>query len=279
MIVIPNHWVTLHRVGTDSAGPLDSTRTSAAGTYAFTFRRTGAENAVYFVSASYGGVAYFTQPLPPGVTSGDDAEISVFDTTSKPVPMSVRGHHMVIGEPLGGGMRQVTEVYEIANDSSVTRVAANESADGAVWSAILPAGATQPSVGEGDIPAGAVRFDRGRALVYAPLAPGIKQFVMNYALPADAFPLALPLQHATSVMELLLEEPAASARGIREVRAVNVQGRQFRRYLAADMPASAVLTITVPESKSQINPWYMAGLTVVIGGAMTGALARAVRRR
>jgi hypothetical protein len=124
-----------------------------------------------------------------------------------------------------------------------------------------------------------VRFDQGRALMYAPLAPGLKQMVINYTLPADVFPLALPVQRATAVMEVLLEEPAASARGIREVESVNVQGRRFRRYLAADMPANAVLTIAVPESKSQINPWYVAGLTVVIGGAMTTALARAVRRR
>src|SRR5512146_1123695 len=41
-------WVTLHRVGSDTAGPLDSLRTGASGRYAFHYRRTGSADAVYF---------------------------------------------------------------------------------------------------------------------------------------------------------------------------------------------------------------------------------------
>ena len=56
-------WVTLHRVGPDAAGPVDSMRTGADGRYAFRYRATGDTLAVYFVSTNRGGVNYFTPPV------------------------------------------------------------------------------------------------------------------------------------------------------------------------------------------------------------------------
>lgn len=279
VLPVGHQWVTLHRVGTDTAGPLDSMRTSADGRYRFTYNRTGNDDAVYFVSSSHDGVAYFSLPLKPGATTGDDAEIVVFDTTSRPVPISVRGRHVVISDPLPGGERRVTEVYELSNDSSVTRVTLSDTPEGASWSALMPDGARNPAVAGGDVPASAVQFTQGHVLMVAPFAPGIKQFVFSYTMGDDAFPLTIPVQRATSVFEVLLEEPNAMARGIREVESVSMQGHHFRRFLGSDLAASGTITVTVPTPRSSINPWYLAGLTVLIGGAMTFALARAVRRR
>ena len=45
-------WVTLHRVGRDRAGPLDSARTASDGSYRFGYTPSGAPDAIYFVSAS-----------------------------------------------------------------------------------------------------------------------------------------------------------------------------------------------------------------------------------
>ena len=59
-------WVVLHRVGPDSAGPLDSIQSDSRGRYSFNYVRTGSEDAIYFVSASYDGIAYFTPPLAEG---------------------------------------------------------------------------------------------------------------------------------------------------------------------------------------------------------------------
>ena len=122
MVPVPTVWVTLHRVGTDHAAPLDSIRADNAGHYAFDFRRTGEPGAIYFVSASYGGVAYFTPPLQKSTVTGGDAEIAVFDTTSGPVPIGIRGHHVVVSAVDVNAQRSITEVFELANDSSVTRV-------------------------------------------------------------------------------------------------------------------------------------------------------------
>src|SRR5947209_3164073 len=55
--------VTLHRVGPDAQGPIDSVVTDRNGRYAFRYLRTGSPDAVYFLSASHDGIAYFSNPL------------------------------------------------------------------------------------------------------------------------------------------------------------------------------------------------------------------------
>lgn len=281
VVPVPDTWVTLHRVGADRAGPLDSTRTDARGRYAIRYTRSGASDAVYFLSSTHDGVAYFTAPLTPGAVRGDAAVITVFDTTSRPVPISLRGHHIVLERPGPGGMRRVTEVFDLSNDTSVTRVARDDSSDAAVWSAILPRGAREPAVTDGDIPAAAVRFARGRALVYAALAPGMRQLAYSYSLGDGDFPLTIPASRPTQVLEVLLEEPGASvsAPGLRAVQPAVVSGREFRRFLASDVPATGVISVRVPEMSPGLDPWIIAVVTLVIGGAMTAALALALRRR
>jgi hypothetical protein len=282
MVPVPGIMVTLHRVGSDTAGPVDSMPTSAAGRYHFDYHRTGAADAVYFAAASYGGVAYFSAPFKMGAApTRDDAEIDVFDTTSGPVPISVRGRHLVVSAVSAGGDRQVTEVFELSNDSTVTRVAVGDAPSDACWSVMLPAGAKDPAVTEGDIPPGAVEFAEGRALVFAPLAPGVKQLVVSYTLPEKAFPLSLALVHGAGVFEVLLEEPTATVTGARlkAMGPVSLAGRQFHRFLATDAPANAVARVEVPVVEEPISTGYMVALTLMIGGAMVGTLAYALRRR
>lgn len=281
VVAVRNTWVTLHRVGTDHAGPVDSAHTGDSGGYAFAYKRTGANDAIYFVSSSHDGVAYFSHPLNPGHERGDDAEIVVFDTTSRPIPVTIRGRHLIVSRPASDGTRTVTEVFELSNDTSVARVAANETPAGAVWSSIIPSSAMTPVVADGDIPAAAVRFENSRVLVYAPFAPGMKQLAFHYDVPADAFPLKVPLERGAVVLEVLVEDSVATASGakLRAVAPVAIEGHEFRRYLAADVPANAVAVVSVPDVKKPPALLFVAGLTLVIGGAMTMTLARALRRR
>ena len=90
MLPVPNIMVTLHRVGSDRAGPLDSMRADAQGRFAFSYQRSGDSSAVYFVSAIYGGIAYFTPPLKDSIVKGEDAEIAVYDTSSAAIPIGVQ---------------------------------------------------------------------------------------------------------------------------------------------------------------------------------------------
>jgi 5-hydroxyisourate hydrolase-like protein (transthyretin family) len=273
--------VTLHRVGSDAQGPLDSIRTDAHGRFSFHYKKTGSDDAIYFVSGMYRGIAYFTPPLQKPDVSGLDAEITVFDTTSRHVPVSVRGHHLVISAVDANGMRSIVEVYDLVNDSSVTKVATGNGLAQAVWSAPLLPGATGAAARDGDFPTAAISFAEGRVSVYAPFAPGLKQVGIDYSLPARQFPLEIPVMYPTGVLEVMLEEKSGTAKGagLKEVDPVNVEQRGFRRFLASDAPLNSVATIDLPPPPAQTDPRYLVVLTFIIGAVMIAVLARALKRK
>jgi hypothetical protein len=273
-------WVTLHRVGSDTAGPLDSMRTSVDGRYAFSYKRTGDPQAIYFVSSTFDGVAYFSQPLRAAIETGDDAQITVFDTTSRPLPLDLKGRHLIIAAPGQDGLRTIVEVFEISNDSSLTLVAGGANGQRPTWTTMLPTGATRFRVGQGDIAADAITATNGRVEVFAPFAPGVKQFSISFALPQSAFPLALPLEHATGMLEALTEETAATVRSpaLAPTAAVTVQGQTFQRFVGESTPSSGVMRIDVPLPPVSGQPVYMAAIIAVVGGALLLGLARAYTR-
>lgn len=276
-------WVVLHRVGPDSAGPLDSLRSDARGHYSFNYTRTGSSDAIYFVSASHDGIAYFTPPLAEGKVSGNDGEITVFDTTSGHVAMSLRGHHVVVSAADANARRSIVEVYDLSNDSTLTRVAKGETPAGATWQTHVVNGIGDFKVSQGDISAAAVSYANGLVSVFAPLAPGIKQLSFSYSLPAKSFPLKLPIETETGIYEILIEEKAGSviAPHMKEMDPVTVDERNFRRFLGSDLPENsvAVIDLPAPPPTHSIDSRFLVAITLVIGGTMVLALAQALRRR
>jgi ABC-type Fe3+-hydroxamate transport system substrate-binding protein len=270
--------VTLHRVGRDSAGPLDSVRTDGAGRFTIRYQRFGSDAALYFAAAVYHGIAYFTAPLRAGRVAGDDAEIAVFDTTSRPVPLTIQGHHIVVSAAQPDGRRDVVEVYELSNDTTATLVGRDTLTP--VWSAAVPAGALDFAGGQGDV-AAAAHAPRGAPLEQvAPFGPGVKQLSFSYALPEKAFPLHLTLERQTGVLEVLLEEAGAQARGssLRSQGTATTQGRTFKRFLAQGAPAGETLRIDVPSAAAGTRSRVLIGLAIAIVLAMAAALLRALRR-
>jgi hypothetical protein len=281
MIPVPRIMVTLHRVGSDKAAPLDSTRADDKGRFAFTYRHSGDVSAVYFVSALYGGIAYFTPPLTEAVVTGEKAEIAVYDTTSAKIPIGVRGHHVVVSAVDANAQRSVTEVYELSNDSSVTRIARDAGTANPVWTALVPHGASGFRVSQGDIPAGAVAFANSHVSVFAPIAPGLAQLAFTYNLPATSFPLSIPIQQPTQIFEVLVEDEKGTVTGakLKEQNPVVLDTRSFRRFLADDVPQNAVSVINLPGiRRATIDRRFLIALTVIIGASMIAALARALRR-
>ena len=276
-------WVVLHRVGPDSAGPLDSVRSDARGHYSFNYTRTGSSDAIYFVSASHDGIAYFTPPLAEGKVSGNDGEITVFDTTSGHVAMSLRGHHVVVSAADANARRSIVEVYDLSNDSTLTRVAKGATPAGATWQTHVVNGIGDFKVSQGDISAAAVSYANGVVSVFAPLAPGIKQLSFSYSLPAKSFPLKLPIETETGIYEILIEEKAGSVIGphMKEMEPVTVDERNFRRFLGSDLPENsvAVIDLPAPPPTHSIDSRFLVAITLVIGGTMVLALAQALRRR
>ena len=278
---VPGVWVVLHRVGPDTSGPIDSMRARSDGGYEFRYRRTGSPRAIYFVSATYDGIAYFSAPLRSPRATGADAELTVYDTTSGPLPLHVRGRHMVVSAPDANGARQIVEVYEIANDSSLTLISPDDARP--TWSVPIPDEATDFQAGQGDVSSSAIRREKGRVIVLAPFAPGLKQLSFAYRLPASAFPLNVPIVGGATVLEVLTEELRAevSGPGLKETAPAAVEGRTFRRFLTQDAPANAVVRIQAPSvaATTAANRLYVAGMAAVIGAAMLVALAASFARR
>lgn len=272
-------WVTLHRVGRDKAGPLDSVRTTTDGAFRFAYRLSGAPDAIYFVSASYAGIAYFSSSLAQPDVSGQDAEIQVFDTTSTGIHLTVRGRHIILSASTGGTRRGLIEVFEITNDSSRTLIGANDRSP--TFRMRIPQGAQDFKVAQGDVPADAVAFVDGEVQVQMPFAPGLKRLSFSYSMDADAFPLKVPVQFTTGVLEVLAEDPQATvaAPKLTETAPASLDGRNFRRFLGNDVPSSGVLEMDLPGSGQAQKTRIVISLVVAIALAMLVSLARAFGRR
>jgi hypothetical protein len=276
---VATQWVVLHRVGPDRAGPVDSTRTSANGRFTIRYRESGDTSALYFASTSYGGVAYFTSPLRAPVVRGDDATLTVFDTTSGPVAIKVGGRHIIVGALQPNGRRPIGEVYDLENDSTVTLVARDSVTP--LWRAQLPPEATgfQLNTSGGLAPGAASQ--RGSSVgLFAPLSPGIRQFAFTYELPSSAFPLALPIDRATGVLEVLVQDPSARVAGakLRETAPVSADGRTFRRFLGQDLSAGTTLRIDIPRLIGAERETVYLSVGAVLVATMAVALLVAARR-
>lgn len=274
---VAGQWVVLHRVGSDQAGPLDSAQSARDGSFRFRYQATGSPDALYFVSATYGGIAYFSPPLRTAAVRGGDADILVYDTTTDTTKLRIQGRHIVVSQARGP-RREIAEIFEIDNQGARTVTTADSVP---LWWTALPAAAESASVAPGDVSAAAVRFTSGKAELFAPLSPGIRQLVLTYLLPNAAFPVAFPLQRATSVLEILLEDPRGRVSGVelREVDAATIEGRTFRRLLAQDVPANAVVRIDMPAPPGQNRRMIGILIAVVATAMLLGIGIWASRRR
>jgi hypothetical protein len=274
-------WVTLHRVGKDTAAPIDSMRTDARGAYRFRWTPFGATDAVYFASTTWGGIAYFTPPLRNTDARGDDAEITVFDTTSVRFQLTVKGRHLIVGKADTTDFRTVIEVFELSNDSLRTLVATDTTSPMPTWSVSVPASALDVRANEGEISPDAFVAGPGRVSVYAPIAPGIKQVAFSYKVPNSSFPLSMRAEGGAVVFEVLLEEPQGfvTGKGFANVDPVTLEGRNFRRFLSQDLPPNAEIIIELPSSGASGRNLYIAGLLVAIGMLMMVVLMRSMQRR
>lgn len=273
-------WTTLHRVGTDRAGALDSMRTTRAGRYELTFASTPDDSsAVFFVSATYGGITYFGAPIPTAGFAAEMDTIVVFDTTSAGVPLVTRGRHLVIGSPDSTDRYLVVEVFELENAGNRTLIAPHE--EQFTWAVGLPNGAEGLIAGQGDVSAEAFTLRDGQVRVHAPMAPGLKQLSFSYTLARGDFPLTIPLTDSVEVLEVLAEPQQAKVSGarLREVERANVDGRLFRRWLADSAQAGSVVRVELPPIELDRRTIYLAGILLSIGVVMLLSLSRSFQRR
>jgi hypothetical protein len=126
-----------------------------------------------------------------------------------------------------------------------------------------------------------VRADEGRVRVWAPIAPGLKQFSFSYNLPLTQTELAVVLEDSVPVMEVLVEDPRGSAvgAGLTEVDPVQVEGRPFKRFLAQNVAAPATITVSAPGQLGNPNSMRLILVVVAVGAALLLGLGMAFMRK
>ena len=271
-VSVPHARVTLHRVGRDTQGPLDSMVTGADGR--FRFRYPADTSAVFLLSSGYDGIEYFSSPLGLDHSTPDTGLVLPVYDTSSVAPLEVQSRHVVVSLPGRDGTRNVLEIVVLANTGEATRVA-GDSAHPA-WGTTLPTGALGPEVGQGDVSPESVVFRNDSLLLFAPVAPGPKQVVFGYTLPATPGRVRFRFPEGAGAFTLLLEERnlPVSGGGIVAADTQAIGGRTFAQWTGAPA-AGSVVTVSFPGSSTR---WLLPLLVGAVGLVLVVVLARTLRR-
>jgi len=222
-VPLPRVSVSAHRVGKTLQGVVDSALAGPGGT--FRFRFSGDTAAIYLVSARFGGVEYFSEPVrAPGAAH----LLVVVSDTSSTAPVSLSARHVIVSRPDPGGGRAILDLFTLRNSSTMTRVARDTMTP--TWRVVLPEGALEPAVEEGDISGAAVAFRGDTLLLFAPVAPGLKRMMLSYHLPvAETRPRWTA---PADSFDLLVEEADATVQGagLVPVAPVTLMDRNLRRW-------------------------------------------------
>jgi hypothetical protein len=240
-VPVPGVRVVLHRVGQMEQGPMDSTVSGPAGRFRFRFRADS--GAVFLLSARYRDIEYFSTPVHTNAARPDTAiRLVVYDTASA-APVTLAARHLVVPRPSEDGSREILDLVILSNTGARTRVAPDSL--GTSWAGLLPAGSEGLEVGESDVSPEAVVRRGDSLLVSGPIAPGEKQLVLQYHLPAGGRTLRLPVDSGARI-NVLVEEPGTTVSGPLAVAdSQEIEGRSFHRW--SGVPAArGTVTITLP---------------------------------
>lgn len=276
--------VVLHAMTRAGGGPVDSTRTDAAGRYAFRVAHVDS-TAPYVVSALYAGIAHFSEPIfLTGRLTADFGALTVYDTSSSGPPIRMALRYLSVGSTREDGTHEVLEAIELRNPGGKTRVAP-ESGETPVWQGALPAGVVQWQVGESDVSADAVTQRGDTVAVFAPLSPGgTKQLAFAYVTPSTMRELRLPLDQPVDELLLLVEDTLASVTGpgLERLPVQNVEGRRYARYRAMGQAAGGVVVIALPErgfSAERLVPWIVGAAALALLAGLVRSLRKPLVRR
>ena len=247
---LPSVLVTLHRVGLDASGPLDSLQTRLDGSFRFRLPSVpdpGVEGIVYFASVRHDGVNYFGPAIHLAVQLDTLYEIRVYDTEMAPVEgaeLPLQARYTLIEEQQG--FWTATDLLQVSNPGQNTLVAG---AEGVTWAYPLPDGASDLEVGGDQMTPDAAVLVGGLLRVTSSIPPGVREFVVRYRLP-DLFG-TFPVPGFTGEMEMLVREPAPALEVVGLQRAPPVEmepGTTYRRFVEDSLQGA---TVTLSEGKGE----------------------------
>jgi iron complex transport system substrate-binding protein len=261
--------VVLHRVGQDRQGPLDSASTGRDGGFRFVTARD--TTAVYLISARWGGVEFFAEPIKfDGGPTPPPVLLTVSDTSSS-TPVDLGGRFLVVGAPDAQRQRTVVDLFVLRNTGTVTRVARDSVSPS--WSAVLPHALSHRVADAGsEISPQAVQFRGDTVLVFAPLSPGQKQLLLEHLLAAEWGEWEVPMGAGAEQLQVVTEEPGARVAGPALVAAEPqvADGRALERWTGKGWPGGLV-RVTFPGAAGAERPVVVGLVVLGLLGLLAGA--------
>jgi len=278
-IPLANAWVVLHKVTSDTGGPVDSVRSDARGRYRIALRNPDSAS-VYVVSAWYDSLAYFSLPLNvTGRPAVHVEDIVTFSTSVNGPPIRLARRLATVAAAREDGEREVLEILELENTGFTTRITRDTLLP--TWAGRVPERAAQFRGGQGDISPEAMVFRNDSVVVLGPIPPGpVKQLSYSYSLPASARALVIPIDQPTVEFNLLVEDTAAvvTAPQLEALGVQELEQRRFAAYRAGPLAPGDRVEIQLPASgfrAQNLLPYVIA----VLAAGMVVALVWALRKR
>jgi hypothetical protein len=256
--------VVMHEVSPSVQGPVDSTATDRSGM--FRFRFSADSESVYLLSARHHGIEYFSAPLRGEGAVMLDTVLLVVSDTSSAVLVQAPNRHIVIAPPTSDGIREIVDFITLqAAGGRLTRVSPDSLTPN--WAGPLPLNVRDARVGESDFSPDAVRIERDSVFLFAPIAPGEKQLLVQYWIPVDQASLTIP--SASDEVDLYIEGDGATADGPQLVAVApeEIGGSQFARWSGTPPQGTSIDVRLSPPGRKTILP------IIVLVGMMSLTLA------
>jgi hypothetical protein len=252
--------VVLHRVSREVSGKLDSTTADPRGRFLFRFQRDTTQ--VYLLSTRWSGIEYFSEPLPGGSLPGATSLTLLVADTSSARQAEGGGRFLVLGSPGPSRDRRVVDLLVLRNGGTETVV--GRGGDAPTWRAPLPRGVLDPRVGAvgSEISPEAVRFERDSIMVIAPIAPGEKQLLVEYTIPAGMSRLELD-PGTKDTVQVVAEESDVRVEGLDRAADQVLDGRSFSRWTGRAASSIVVSFPVAPKADRALLPLVSAALVLM----------------
>lgn len=259
-------------------------RSSADGSFAFSGLDTDPGYS-YEVTASYGGATYGGAPLTFGTGQrAQRLEITVYEPTATDPGVRVRRASLILARPDPSSQTlQAIEAQTLENPSDRTFVpnATGPAGPMGLVRFPLPPQAGSLQLGPGLDGAEIVQVDRGFA-TSMPLPPGTTDVVFAYRFPyVGGQPLAWERRTPYPTAELRVlqasDGPLLESPDLQETAPVQLDGRDYRHYLARDLAAGGKVGLTLRGLPGRW-PFNLAldGVPATAWGALGASLALAL---
>jgi hypothetical protein len=269
--------VVLHRVGNRAQGPIDTAAAGPAGRFAFRFAAD--TTAAYLLSARYGGIEYFSQPVATNPARPDTDVVVIVADTSSATPVLIKQRTLLISAPDESGTRTVLDWFILSNPGQLTRIAP-DTVRGA-WGTPLPPEAQNVELADNrmsQFSPEALVFRRDSALIFAPLSPGDKELMLQYHIPGTLRRFVVPGDRVSDSAFVMMEERGGGVitKGFVAADSQMLDGRAFRRWAGTHRTAGD-LEIALPAALLSSRQLLVAMVGVV--GVVFALLAWLIVRR